>query len=100
MNNAQKRAARIRAARAKGTHTKEEWVALKTIFGGCVVCGSRNKICRDHIEPIYQGGCDCLGNIQPLCQSCNSRKGPEDVDYRPLARRNWFREFVAELRGR
>jgi 5-methylcytosine-specific restriction endonuclease McrA len=96
-SNARKRSDRMRAARAIGSHTKQEWEALKAVFHGCVICGSTDKLCKDHIEPVYQGGCDCLGNIQPLCRSCNSRKGPEDVDYRPFARRNWFREFMAEL---
>lgn len=68
------RAWRLMRARAMGTHTDEEWKALKEKTGCCVSCGSEGALTKDHIIPISRGGCDCLQNLQPLCQPCNSKK--------------------------
>lgn len=88
------RSERIAAARAKGTHTKAEWTALVDVLGGCVRCGAGlddllGAPCKDHIVPVYQGGCDCIANIQPMCRQCNSSKGPDDTDHRPSIRPDW-----------
>ena len=40
----------------------------------CVGCGSP-KVTIDHIIPISRGGRHSIGNIQPLCRSCNASKG-------------------------
>lgn len=78
------RAKRLMDAREKGTHTSHEWATLKDICGQlCLRCESRTDLVKDHITPIYQGGSDSIENIQPLCRSCNSSKGPEAIDYRP-----------------
>lgn len=86
-SNVELRRVRMAAARAKGTHTKDEWSALVSTCGDrCVRCGTLGPVVRDHIVPVYQGGSDGLDNLQPLCASCNSSKGPESVDHRP---RDW-----------
>ena len=41
------------------------------------------KLTEDHIMPLSMGGTDYIDNIQPLCQSCNTRKHARKVDYRP-----------------
>ncbi|MDE6535874.1 MAG: DUF4373 domain-containing protein [Muribaculaceae bacterium] len=84
-SHAATRSERLAIARTKGTHSKEEWEELKDFFGHCVICGASSdeaKLVKDHIVPIYQGGSDGIDNLQPLCQSCNSRKGPDSTDYR------------------
>jgi len=74
-----RRQARLDAARAKGRHTKAEWKTLHDIFGRCVSCGvgydelNGGEATKDHIEMIALGGCDCIGNLQPVCRQCNSR---------------------------
>lgn len=80
--NSQLRSQRLKAAREKGTHTSEEWDEMKGFFGECVICGSKENIVKDHIVPLYQGGSDAISNLQPLCSSCNSRKGADSKDYR------------------
>lgn len=88
-----KRAERLAAARAMGTHTKEEWQALHDIFGRCVSCGvpyeslNGNVATKDHIVPIHAGGCDCLANLQPVCRNCNSSGVGQDL--REAAQPDW-----------
>jgi len=60
---------------ATGSHTIEEWEALKDSYGNlCASCGKKIKLTKDHIIPLSKGGTDYIENIQPLCRNCNSRK--------------------------
>lgn len=60
-----------------------EWRRLCVRMGGsCLACGSTEKLTKDHIIPLSQGGLDILENLQPLCQPCNSRKHKKTIDYR------------------
>jgi 5-methylcytosine-specific restriction endonuclease McrA len=78
------RSQRMSEARKRGTHKKAEWEEMRKWFGECVKCGAKEDIVKDHIVPIYQGGDDTLGNIQPLCRKCNGSKGRDNQDYRIL----------------
>jgi len=97
---AHKRNIRMQAAKAKGRHTPKEWQELKAFYGfRCVRCGIRelkgenirNQIVleKDHIVPVSQNGCNCIGNIQPLCQTCNNLKSTTSADYRQEAKERW-----------
>ena len=35
----------------------------------------KTVITADHIIPLYENGTNYIENIQPLCYSCNSKKG-------------------------
>lgn len=70
-----------RYARLKGSigsFTVKEWSELKEKYGHkCAICGISEtivKLTKDHITPLTKGGSNHIKNIQPLCQSCNSRK--------------------------
>jgi 5-methylcytosine-specific restriction endonuclease McrA len=40
----------------------------------CVGCGAMQDITADHIVPLVRGGRHSIGNLQPLCRTCNSSK--------------------------
>lgn len=70
---------RERLLKNGGVHSTGEWEALKARHNyTCKNCGKAEpaiKLTRDHIIAVSQGGSDNIENIQPLCVSCNSRKG-------------------------
>ncbi|WP_242183251.1 HNH endonuclease [Sphingomonas sp. CARO-RG-8B-R24-01] len=78
------RSQRLSIAREKGRHTKQDWLLMIEACGTiCARCGDGGPLVKDHILPIYKGGSDGIENLQPLCPTCNSSKGPEDTDHRP-----------------
>lgn len=54
----------------------DEWqMVLKSHNNACAICGAVENISIDHIVPLSKGGTNTIDNVQPLCRSCNSRKG-------------------------
>ena len=98
------RSQRLAEARRKGVHTAEKWQAMLEVFSHtCVQCRVQNPrggIVKDHILPIYQGGSDGIDNLQPLCTSCNSRKGPDSTDHRNGACADWQKRLHECLQKR
>lgn len=83
MENASRRQRRLEKARARGTHTEDEWQSLLIFCGEiCARCGRSENLHKDHILPISRGGCDCIYNLQPLCRSCNCGKDYDLTDHR------------------
>lgn len=74
-----------REQKATGFHSEGEWQTLKAQYGFTCPCCNRPepsiKLTRDHIIPLAKGGSHFIENIQPLCQSCNSRKHIEIIKY-------------------
>jgi 5-methylcytosine-specific restriction endonuclease McrA len=84
-NSAKRRAMR---REAPGSFTVAEWEALVEKYGRkCLCCGKSEpeiKLTADHVVPLVLGGSNDIGNIQPLCSTCNSSKNATIADYRPV----------------
>jgi 5-methylcytosine-specific restriction endonuclease McrA len=88
-------ARRARRLKTSGRFTAKEFTALCSRYGGkCLCCGVTGiKLTADHVIPLsfaekpgYEGiPLNAIGNIQPLCKSCNSKKNTKHIDYRPTA---------------
>ena len=74
---------RFRFVNASGKLTTKDWNGICEKYNNkCVCCGKSKRLSRDHIIPLAMGGTNTPDNIQPLCRSCNSRKGAQMIDYR------------------
>jgi 5-methylcytosine-specific restriction endonuclease McrA len=87
----QKRRARVRGV--EGSYTAQEWENLKKQYDYCCLCCGKREpeivLTADHIIPLEWNGkngfisTNYISNIQPLCRSCNARKGNRHAtDYR------------------
>jgi len=83
LNNEKRRA---REASAGGMITAKQWSELVEQYGNrCLCCGRENvKLTLDHVLPLVLGGAHAVENAQPLCGSCNSKKGTKHIDYRGI----------------
>lgn len=75
---------RTRRLLAEGDFTVEEFKALCEEYGNvCLRCGKTDVLpTPDHVVLLSLGGGNGIGNIQPLCVSCNCWKNIKTVDYR------------------
>lgn len=68
-----------------GCHSIVEWNKLKSEYNWtCPCCKLKEPniiLTRDHIIPVSKGGSDDIGNIQPLCKSCNSKKYTKTIKF-------------------
>lgn len=64
----------------------EDWLKIKAQHRHkCASCGKHENevnLTKDHIYPRSYGGKLSKKNVQPLCRSCNSKKGAKFVDFR------------------
>jgi 5-methylcytosine-specific restriction endonuclease McrA len=57
-----------------------QWATLKAAWGGCAYCGASNvPLQRDCVLALSCGGRYTLGNIVPVCRSCNASKCNAEV---------------------
>lgn len=75
---------------ADGSYTTKEWQELKEKSGNkCVFCHRAEAdvtLSADHIVPLTKGGTNFIENIQPLCRSCNSKKGNRLISFYLLSK--------------
>ena len=51
----------------------------------------------DHIVPLSKGGDSVLENLQLICRSCNTRKGPlDEKDFLKIV--NWVSKQTIEVK--
>lgn len=79
--NENRRAKRLAAG---GTITQAEWLSVLQKYGHkCLWCNKTGiSLTMDHVVPLAIGGTHTIDNIQPLCRSCNSKKGTQIMDFR------------------
>lgn len=81
------RSARMKLARARGSHTESEWQALvRECDGNCVRCGRHHAVpdempVKGYIVPIAMGGSCSITNVMPICRACAGAKGTECIDW-------------------
>jgi 5-methylcytosine-specific restriction endonuclease McrA len=63
---------RLRNLKERKRILDKEILAIQS--SNCVGCGS-DDVTIDHIVPLARGGRHAVGNLQPLCRSCNGSKG-------------------------
>lgn len=75
--------------------TEQEWEFAVKYFGGrCCYCGAQvDKLTKDHIKPLNDGGKLTRRNVIPCCGSCNSSKKDNEMI-------SWYQsqEFYSEYR--
>lgn len=77
------RAARRRKRRMERVEhdlTAAQWAALTAAWGGCAYCGAANvPLQKDCVLALSRGGRYTLGNVVPVCRSCNASKCNAEV---------------------
>ena len=67
-------------ARVEHDLTDAQWAALKEAWGGCAYCRAADvPLQRDCVLAISRGGRYTLGNVVPVCRSCNASKCNAEV---------------------
>jgi len=89
--------------------TYEEWIdKLKETNGYCPECGKYvgiDSLTLDHIVPISSvpvGTIYTIGDVQPLCKSCNSKKHDKvivtEIEMDTIFKNKTFEEYLSEAR--
>lgn len=78
---------RKRRALNRGSFSKSQFNHVLDVYSHtCLLCGTTDDICADHVLALATGGMNTIDNIQPLCRLCNTLKSTEHTDMRLF----WF----------
>lgn len=82
-NQVQAENARAKKLGIPGEILESEWIALCDHHGNiCLCCLQQARLVIDHVLPLSTGGINRIDNVQPLCFTCNAKKGARHIDYR------------------
>ena len=74
---------RTSVSKAGGSFSTYQWIILCKLYGNkCLCCRKKKPLEADHVIPVSKSGSSNISNIQPLCRSCNAKKGTKATDYR------------------
>lgn len=77
-----------RYSKESGYISSKEWSDLKRKYNfHCLSCKRKEPIIKlelDHVLPLSLGGKNIIENAQPLCKSCNCKKGAKHMDFRVM----------------
>jgi 5-methylcytosine-specific restriction endonuclease McrA len=65
--------------RGNGVFQVTEKELIRLYASPCAYCGTMENVTIDHIIPVARGGRHSIGNLQPLCLSCNSSKNAKTM---------------------
>lgn len=75
--------------------TPAQWAQLREEWGGCAYCGTSGvALQRDCVQALSRGGRYTLGNVVPVCRSCNASKCNDEVTAWLRRKRFDEREFL------
>lgn len=67
-------------------YTIAQWYALVAFYspnGECICCKKDElRLGPDHVRALARDGSGLIYNIQPMCLTCNNKKGVKEIDYR------------------
>ena len=69
-----------RRSNAIGRFTSYDYTKLLNRYKGmCAYCSSSKANSIDHVVPLSKGGTNYIGNILPVCSTCNSSKAAKNL---------------------
>ena len=87
----------VRAYCAEPDHSDREWKAILTAQSfRCFYCSlpvNEETVTKDHLHPLFRGGCNCVGNLVGACHKCNSMKKEMTVREFIYARPSFLRSI-------
>lgn len=78
----------------RSTLTSPDWHEILVMCDfECCKCGATEALTLDHIVSLHHDGPTTAANVQPLCATCNLRKGMRSEDHRPTVACERFGSF-------